>query len=204
MPESLKNGGLTLERIDIPESVNPGRSVTAKVTVSNDANWIDPFDDAKCQEDSGWTSNWGYHTTVVFTGPSGETQRESHCIETGNRKIFEFTFQAPSAEGETSANAKMVVDGNLGGETEEISQAFVVGTEDPAEEEVDYDGGNQYPWQDDGDDSNDDGGDSNPFSFGLELGKQEKAALGLVILLIAASVLRPYASAGATAAEVAT
>lgn len=204
MSESLKNGGLTLERIDIPESVNPGRSVTAKVTVSNDAQWVDPLDDAKCQETGGWASNWGYHTTVVFTGPSGETQRESHCIETGNRKIFEFTFQAPSAEGETSASAKMVVDGNLGGETDEISQTFVVGTREPAEEQVNYDTGNQYPWEGGGDSGNNDGGDSSPFSFGLELGKQEKVALGLVIVLIAAAVLRPYASMGASAAEVAT
>lgn len=199
MPQ--KDGALYIDEVSVPESVESGRSVTAEVKVVNDASFISPLDDDQCQQ-GGFASNYGFETTVIFEAPDGSTQEKTACVVSDDfhagESVFEFTF-TPSESGMTEVQAQIRTSE---GTSRPTTASIAVGSDAPAE--PDDDEGD--PWwsgglNDDGD-GDGDGGDPlglNPFDD--LLGPEEKLALGVLALLIAAAVLRPYASMGATTAK---
>lgn len=185
MGATLKGGSLVLESVEVPSSVEPGRDVVATVEVVNDASFINPWSADQCST-GGFGSNYGFETTVVFTGPNGETQERTACVVSDDfhagTETFEFTFTAPDSGGNAEISAKLKLEGS-GSQSESVRETLVVGSQDPAGSD-DSDGG----WSWDGLDGDDDGGgddgdgplNTNPFE---DVQGDVKIALGIVVLL---------------------
>lgn len=92
--------GVEITGLDIPESLQPGETATARIDATNGSSWISPWDEDRCAG-----GNAGLLIEGVLVGPRGESTTgttvcaEQHDIVVSYEATSEVTFTAPEDPG---------------------------------------------------------------------------------------------------------
>lgn len=188
---TAKGGDVVLADLSTPDRVRPGEEVAIEMTIQNRTLLVSPWDNDRCATDD----YAGYSVRGVVIGPDGErVESPGKCVELRTATYGEETARVTLNVPETAGTYRYEAFAELTGSGE---------TTDRRNSDIEVYSPGDEPEEPPEDDP-DDGDDSNPFSFGLNLSKKEKVALGAGGLLLAAAVLRPYATMGASASKVVT
>lgn len=147
--------GVEIAALDLPESLRPGDTATARIDCRNMSDWISPWDADRCN-----SGNVGLLVEGVLVGPNGEEWvgdavcAEQHDIVASYEATSRATFEAPESDG-THRYEAYVRTVETGEESNRVSASVdVYADEEDAPEEAEEDDGAGW-W----DDINGDGGD---------------------------------------------
>ncbi|SFR59729.1 MULTISPECIES: hypothetical protein [Halorubrum] len=142
--------GVQIEDVDLPDSLGPGDSATARIDMTNTSNFINPWNANRCNEGN----NYGLLVEGVLVGPDGEefvgdtVCAKQHDIVASYEATSEVTFEAPERDGTHRYDA-FVRMAETGEESSRLSESVdVYGDSGDAPEEAPDDAG-EGPGSDD-------------------------------------------------------
>jgi len=141
--------GVQVESVDLPELVQPGEQVTARIDMTNTSNFINPFNANRCSEGN----NYGLLTEAVLVAPDGEefvgdtVCAKQHDIAVSYETTSEVTFTVPEEDGTHRYDAYVRM-AETGEESSRVSESINVyqNEEDAPEEAEDTGGDSEGVW----------------------------------------------------------
>jgi len=166
--------GVQIEDVDLPDSLDPGASATARIDMTNTSNFINPWNANRCNEGN----NYGLLVEGVLVGPDGEefvgdtVCAKQHDLVASYEATSEVTFEAPERDGTHRYDA-FVRLAETGEESSRLSESVdVYGDSGDAPEEA-PDNAGEGP-----------GSDDSPWTPSGESGVGARTTLILAVVLL--------------------